>query len=102
MNIQEFINNNRTELSNLIWKDQPNIPLDDDELEMWINNDEGLYLWVKSEGGVDEEDEEEEEWKCQYCDESFVLDECEPVENDIWGNICNECNDILDEDTAEE
>jgi hypothetical protein len=97
MDMQEFIDNNRTKLSNIIWNTSPNIPLDDDELEMWINNDEGLYLWAKSEGVVDEE----EEWECRYCRKLFTLDECEPIENDIYGNICNECNDILTEEKDE-
>jgi hypothetical protein len=35
--------------------------LDDDALEQWIANDEGLYLWARSEGVRDEDEETEEE-----------------------------------------
>ena len=52
MTMREFLDENRGELSRLI-RAQPsleNIPLDDDELELWIANDEGLYHWAKSEG----------------------------------------------------
>lgn len=64
MDMQEFIDANRTELSIAIWKTVPNAPLDDDELEMWINNDEGLYNRAASEGVFDEEeyDENDEEY----------------------------------------
>lgn len=61
MDMQEFIDTNRTELSNAIWKVVPNYKLDDEEIEMWINNDEGLYNWAMSEGVFDEEEEVEEE-----------------------------------------
>lgn len=105
MDMQEFIDNNRTELSNLIWKDQPNIPLDDDELEMWINNDEGLYLWAKSEGVSDEEDEEEEEkttWECDNCGDIFsVEDDGDPIYiNEM--DVCKTCANILELENAEE
>jgi hypothetical protein len=33
-------------------------PLDDDELRLWILNDEGLYNWARREG-VNEDNEEE-------------------------------------------
>jgi len=68
----EFIEGNRTELQQAIlgalyrWDGNggrgriPDEPieldpqsssfLDDDALEQWIANDEGLYLWAKSEG----------------------------------------------------
>ena len=58
MTLATFIEENRGELDRLIRTclDRPNFPLDDDEREMWINNDEGLYMWAQSEG-VDFNDE---------------------------------------------
>ena len=29
---------------------EPTSPLDDDELERWVLNDEGLYLWARRDG----------------------------------------------------
>jgi hypothetical protein len=53
MTLQEFIDENRGELDACIRNVcGPNHDIDDEEREMWINNDEGLYNWaVKS--GVD-------------------------------------------------
>jgi len=48
--LQGFIDEHRTELSITIWKQVPNIPLDDDALGQWIANDEGLYNWAREEG----------------------------------------------------
>lgn len=52
MTLQEFIDNNRAELDSLIREaiNQPNFELDDDERELWVMNDEGLYNWALSEG----------------------------------------------------
>lgn len=50
MTMQEFIDDNRTWISDAIWAICPNIPLDDDELELWINNDESLYFMAKDAG----------------------------------------------------
>ena len=46
MEIEDFIDKNRTTLKHNIPVDHP----DDDEIEMWILNDEGLYEWAVSEG----------------------------------------------------
>ena len=51
--LAEFINENRAELVDIIHRTVPNMPLDqidDDEIEDWIINDEGLYNWALSEG----------------------------------------------------
>jgi len=52
MTLQEFIDDNRAELDSGIRAaiGQPNFDLDDDERELWIMNDEGLYNWALSEG----------------------------------------------------
>ena len=55
-----FIAENRGELDAAIRRalGDPNFNLDDDERELWIANDEGLYLWAKSEGvNVDGEED---------------------------------------------
>lgn len=48
--IADFIDEHRTELYNAIWRQVPNAKLDDDDVEQWIANDEGLYQWAKDEG----------------------------------------------------
>ena len=50
----DFIDDNRDELVEAI-SGASNVSSwvlynDNEEIEMWINNDEGLYLWAKSEG----------------------------------------------------
>lgn len=60
MTLREFIDEHRGELDKCIRNavgDQ-NFDIDDDEREMWIANDEGLYEWARSEG-VDMDEEEE-------------------------------------------
>jgi hypothetical protein len=47
MTIREFIRQNRKELDKAIHKALPNY---DEERRQWILNDEGLYLWARSEG----------------------------------------------------
>ena len=46
MEIEEFIEEHRATLKGNIPVDNP----DDDEIEIWILNDEGLYEWAVSEG----------------------------------------------------
>lgn len=54
MTIEEFIEENRGELDSCIRNVVgPNFDIDDDEREMWIMNDEGLYNWAKSAGVED-------------------------------------------------
>ncbi len=51
MTMQEFIRQNRAELDAAIRRVVPNIrTIDDGERRAWIENDEGLYYWAKSEG----------------------------------------------------
>ncbi len=78
MTIEQFINANRPELIACISKELGHVPkqagcycplkgtehwhetdsalLHDDELELWIANDEGLYLWAQREGVTDDEE----------------------------------------------
>ena len=46
MDMGTFINGNREELTRCILNTYPTCRIDDDEIEMWINNDEGLYNWA--------------------------------------------------------
>ena len=48
--MDSFIQENKSEIDSYILNKSPNNRLDDDEREMWIMNDEGLYLWAKREG----------------------------------------------------
>ena len=46
MNLTEFIRENRKEIDELTKSPYKN----DNERRLWVLNDEGLYLWAKSEG----------------------------------------------------
>lgn len=48
--IYSFIRKHRKELSDIILQRCPGIRLNDQDRRLWILNDEGLYLWAKSEG----------------------------------------------------
>ena len=50
MTIKDFIKNNREELHLCIDNVCPDHPRNDNEIRLWINNDEGLYRWARSEG----------------------------------------------------
>lgn len=50
MTMREFIKKNRKELDEAIKRACPNVRLNDEEREAWINNDESLYNWARSEG----------------------------------------------------
>ncbi len=51
MSMREFIRANAEALREAIRKACPNVgALDEEALRQWILNDEGLYLWAKSEG----------------------------------------------------
>jgi hypothetical protein len=50
--IQQFIEENREELTEYIDTGHPDYEIDDDEIEMWIMNDEWLYNWATN-GGVE-------------------------------------------------
>lgn len=49
MKLQEFITENKAEIDQCIKNVCPTCDLDDDERELWILNDEGLYNWALSE-----------------------------------------------------
>jgi hypothetical protein len=48
--MREFISKNKEMIKDIILAKSPNNRLDYDELELWVENDEGLYLWAKREG----------------------------------------------------
>lgn len=50
--IEDFIDNNRDDLIEIIKKatNKKNYQFDNAEIENWILNDEGLYNWARSEG----------------------------------------------------
>lgn len=48
--MREFIKENRKELDACILRACPNGRLNDEERRQWVLNDEGLYLWARSEG----------------------------------------------------
>ena len=51
MKMREFIDENRDEIEAGIRRVCPNIgKLTKSDLRDWIANDEGLYLWARSEG----------------------------------------------------
>ena len=50
MTIEEFIDNNRDALDECINRVFQQDDRDDDERELWIINDEGLYNWALDEG----------------------------------------------------
>jgi len=51
VSMREFIRKNRGELDECIKRACPNIgSINDEERRCWILNDEGLYLWARSEG----------------------------------------------------
>jgi len=52
--LAKFIERYRSELTRMIRTSVPNLgALDDDDIEQWIANDEGLYQWALSEGVED-------------------------------------------------
>ena len=51
MTLKQFIREHRAELTQVILRACPNAgPINDKERRLWILNDEGLYLWARSEG----------------------------------------------------
>ena len=51
MTLRAFVRLHRAEITAAIRAACPNLgPLNDEDREDWINNDEGLYLWAKREG----------------------------------------------------
>jgi hypothetical protein len=50
MTLNNFIKENRKELVEIIKaKGCPVSMIDNNEIALWVNNDEQLYLWAKSE-----------------------------------------------------
>ena len=81
MTLEKFIDENRAELNQAIngalyrhdgrgvrgTIPDPAPVHSDDEIEEWINNDEGLYNWARSEGALEEyEIEDEEELRAAF------------------------------------
>jgi hypothetical protein len=50
MTLKDFIKENREELHSCIDNVFPNHSRNDQEIRLWILNDEGLYNWARSEG----------------------------------------------------
>jgi hypothetical protein len=50
ISMEEFIEEHREELTEIIKNTCPNCEIDDDEIENWILNDEGLYNWAREAG----------------------------------------------------
>lgn len=101
--VEQFIEENRAELTRLIYGaiyrydgnggrgTVPGSPpaLDDEDLEQWIANDEGLYLWARSEGVRDEEEDTEPDES-----EDTELDAIRSRLHENWGDnlyLCSDC-----------
>lgn len=51
MTIRDFIRENRGEIDNVIKREAGDgVRINDEERRLWVLNDEGLYLWARSEG----------------------------------------------------
>ena len=50
MTLKQFIKTHRAELDTCIQRACPGARKNDEERRLWILNDEGLYLWARSEG----------------------------------------------------
>jgi len=50
MQLRQFIKENRRELDQAIKSAVPNARLNDEERQLWVLNDEGLYRWARSSG----------------------------------------------------
>jgi len=51
MSLREFIRRHRSEIDAVIRRACPNNKhFNDNERRLWVLNDEGLYLWARSEG----------------------------------------------------
>ena len=47
---RDFIRANREEIDAVIKSECDNCRIDDDDREMWISNNEGLFNWARSQG----------------------------------------------------
>jgi hypothetical protein len=50
MTMRDFIKQNKEEIDSAIHSVVPDYRLNDTDRRQWINNDEGLYRWARSEG----------------------------------------------------
>ena len=50
MTMRDFIKENKAEIDAGIRRVVPDARLNDAERRLWIQNDEGLYNWARSEG----------------------------------------------------
>jgi len=51
MKLSELVRENRDKIDEQIRAECPNIgPIDDDERELWVMNNEPLWRWAKSKG----------------------------------------------------
>lgn len=50
MSLREFIRKNRSEIDAAIKNACPNARIDNNERELWVRNDYGLYTWARREG----------------------------------------------------
>ena len=50
MTLRNFIKENKEEIDQCIKNVVPNAQLNYEERRMWILNDEGLYMWARSNG----------------------------------------------------
>lgn len=50
MGLRQWIRENREEIDKAILSVNPCNRCNDEERELWVKNNEGLYLWAKAEG----------------------------------------------------
>ena len=50
MTLREFIKGHRAEIDEAVRCLVPDNRMNDEERRLWVLNDEGLYLWARSEG----------------------------------------------------
>jgi len=48
--LRAWVKKNRVDIDSIIRSNCSNCRLNDEERELWVMNDEGLYNWAKSEG----------------------------------------------------
>lgn len=56
----KWIRENRAELNRAILNASPDADLTEDDIETWVMNDEGLYEWARSDGAIDDDDNDVE------------------------------------------
>jgi gluconate kinase len=48
--LRQWVREHRAEIDAAILRACPGLKLNDEDRAMWVENDEGLYQWAKSEG----------------------------------------------------